>query len=131
MRNKISPETIILGNGDITSLADAYKKIKESGCDGVMIGRGIFGNPWFFNKDFINKTVADIPPIERLKVMLEHATIFDKKLGDIKNFSVMKKHFKAYVSGWDGAKDLRVKLMESNDLKDVKKIVKEYIEVIK
>ncbi len=125
LRNRISPETIIIGNGDVISLEDGRNKINETGCDGVMIGRGIFGNPWFFS----GKVVSEISPKERLEVMLEHAKAFDKLLGDIKNFAIMKKHFKAYVSGWEGAKELRVKLMETNDLKEVSKIVKEYLKL--
>lgn len=127
LRNKISPNTILLGNGDVNSLEDARQKIKETGCDGVMIGRGIIGNPWFFT----GKLVSEIPTKERLKVMLEHAKAFDKYLGDVKNFAIMKKHFKAYVFGWDGAKELRVKLMETKNLKDVTKIVKDYLKVLK
>jgi hypothetical protein len=92
-------------------------------CDGVMVGRGIFGNPWFFS----GKVLADISPKDRLTVMLEHAKAFDKKLGDVKNFAIMKKHFKAYVSGWDGAKELRVKLMETENIQDVDNLVKEYL----
>lgn len=127
LRDKIAPKTILLGNGDVVSLDDARKKVLESGCDGAMVGRGIFGNPWFFS----GRLVAEIPPAERLKVMLEHAKAFDKLLGDVKNFAIMKKHFKAYVSGWDGAKELRVKLMETNTLKEVTKIVKDYLKVLK
>jgi len=127
LRDKLAPETLILGNGDVVSLDDARKKVAESGCDGAMIGRGIFGNPWFFS----GRIVANIPPPERLRVMLEHAKAFDKLLGDVKNFAIMKKHFKAYVSGWEGAKELRVKLMETNDLADVTKIVKDYLKVLK
>lgn len=126
IRDRISPETILLGNGDVTSLEDAKSKVVQTGCDGVMIGRGIFGNPWFFS----GKIVSDIPPKERLKVMLEHAKVFDKYLGKYKNFAIMKKHFKAYVSGWEGAKELRIKLMESNNLKEVNQIVKDYLKML-
>jgi hypothetical protein len=42
--------TLIIGNGDVLSLDDAYKRVKETGVDGVMFGRGIFGNPWLFNR---------------------------------------------------------------------------------
>jgi nifR3 family TIM-barrel protein len=126
IRNRLAPNTILLGNGDISSLEDAKNKVKETGCDGVMIGRGIFGNPWFFS----GRIVSEISPKERLEVMLEHAKAFDKLLGDVKNFAIMKKHFKAYVSGWEGAKELRVKLIETNNLKEVSKIVKEYIKML-
>ncbi len=127
IRNRVAPNTILLGNGDVSSLEDAKNKVKETGCDGVMIGRGIFGNPWFFS----GRIVSEISPKERLQVMLEHAKAFDKLLGDVKNFAIMKKHFKAYVSGWEGAKELRVKLMETNNLKEVSQIVKEYIKMLK
>jgi len=49
LRDQLSPETLILGNGDVLSLEDAKQKVSESGADGVMIGRALFGNPWFFN----------------------------------------------------------------------------------
>jgi nifR3 family TIM-barrel protein len=123
LRNEISPNTIIIGNGDVESIADGKKKIKETGCDGVMVGRGIFGNPWFF----FGKNLNDIAPKERLTVMVEHAKAFDEMLGDIKNFAIMKKHFKAYVSGWEGSKELRVKLMECDDLAAVEKVAEEYL----
>lgn len=123
LRDEISPNTILIGNGDVESMEDGHKKIKESGCDGVMVGRGIFGNPWFFS----GVTLDKINKEERLKVMLEHAKAFDKMLGGVKNFAIMKKHFKAYVSGWDGAKELRVKLMEVNNVEEVEEIVVEYL----
>jgi nifR3 family TIM-barrel protein len=123
LRDRISPDTILIGNGDVVSLADAKKKVKESGCDGAMIGRGIFGNPWFFK----GKMPADFSPEQRLKVMIEHARLFKKHLGGVKNFAIMKKHFKAYVCGWEGAKELRVRLMESEGLKEVEVLTKTYI----
>ena len=121
LRDKISPDTLIIGNGDVESPVDGLIKIKKYGGDGVMIGRGIFGKPWLFGK----KEVKDKK--ERLKILLEHSKLFDKTFKDIKNFAVMKKHFKAYVSGWDGAKELRNKLMETSDFNGVKKIIDEYL----
>jgi nifR3 family TIM-barrel protein len=138
MRDEISPETLIMGNGDVLSLEDALDKIGKYGCDGVMIGRGIFGTPWFFSgieREMVDgKSLLKInekqirSPKQRLSIMLEHAKTFDKHFRGIKNFAVMKKHFKAYVSGWDGAKDLRNRLMETEKFSQVKKIVDEYIE---
>ena len=122
LRNEISPETLIIGNGDVNSLAEAKEMVRKYGCDGVMIGRGIFGKPWFFDSD-----QRERKPEERLKIMVEHAKLFDKMFKGVKDFNIIKKHFKAYVSGWDGAKDLRVKLMETKSFKEVKKIVTNYL----
>ena len=121
LRDEISPETLIIGNGDVATPAEAAILCTKTGCDGVMIGRGIFGTPWLFGKG------AEKTPAERLKIMVEHATLFEKTFKGIKNFDVMKKHFKAYVSGWDGAKELRVKLMETENSRQVKKVVGDYL----
>ena len=127
LRNEISPDTLIIGNGDVVSLEDAREKAQTYGCDGVMIGRGIFGKPWFF-------TGEEKTPEFRLKVLLEHTKLFEKTYcgtKHIKNFSVMKKHFKAYVNGWDNAKELRAQLMETNSYKEVHQVVKEYLKTKK
>ena len=117
---------LIVGNGDVQNLEDGLKKAKESGVDGVMVGRGIFGDPWFFNKE---KDIKNISLEERFAAMIEHAKLFEKEISskNIKGFHVMKKHFKAYVSGFDGAKELRAKLMETNDSMEVEEIIKEYL----
>ncbi len=120
MRDRISRETLILGNGDVMSVEEAKKKVQETGCDGVMIGRGIFGNPWLFS--------GKVPSVEeRLEVLVEHTKLYEKLLGKVKSFALMKKHFKAYVSGWDGAKELRVKLMETENAEQVESVVKSYL----
>ncbi len=59
--------------------------------------------------------------------MVEHTELFMKLLSDIKSFAIMKKHYKAYVNGWDGAKELRIKLMEAKDEKEVRAIVEDYL----
>jgi len=50
LRDKIAPQTVVIGNGDVTSLADGKMKAAQSGVDGVMVGRALFGNPWFFDE---------------------------------------------------------------------------------
>ncbi len=118
-------KTLILGNGDVKDLADGEEKIKATGADGVMIGRGIFGNPWLFNRKVDVNTISIK---EKLGVMIEHTYMFEKILGEHKNFDIMKKHYKAYVNGFDGAKELRIKLMEgAKTAADVEKIVLEFL----
>lgn len=116
IRNQLSPETLIFGNGDATSIEDAKLKAEFSGADGVMLGRAIFGTPWLFS----DKTF-DLH--QRLDIMVEHTKLFEEKLGGIKNFAIMKKHYKAYVNGFDGAKELREHLMTAENAGEVEKIV--------
>ncbi|MBI2037693.1 MAG: tRNA-dihydrouridine synthase [Candidatus Magasanikbacteria bacterium] len=140
--------TLILGNGDVKNFAEANERVKETGADGVMIGRGIFGNPWLFanchserskaeSKNPLHSGLRD-PSItvgmtssveEKLRVMVEHTYLFEKILGEHKNFDIMKKHYKAYVNGFDGAKELRIKLMEgAKTAADVEKIITEFLQ---
>jgi nifR3 family TIM-barrel protein len=123
--------TLIFGNGDVESVADGLEKCVETGADGAMVGRGIFGNPWFFANLNNNRKVKDgenenlnteISLNDKLLALIEHAELFEKNIGH-KNFAVMKKHFKVYVEGFDGAKELRTKLMEAEKAGDVREII--------
>ncbi len=116
IRNEMKKDTLIFGNGDVIDIPDAIKKAKETKCDGIMFGRAIFGSPWLFSKKVPTTS-------EKIKIMLEHTKLFEKLLGDIKSFSIMKKHYKAYINGFDGARELRTKLMKTNSFKEVKEAI--------
>ncbi|OGD68698.1 hypothetical protein A3E89_01795 [Candidatus Campbellbacteria bacterium RIFCSPHIGHO2_12_FULL_35_10] len=131
IRDRMKSKTLIIGNGDVVSAEDGLKKAKESGVDGIMIGRGIFGNPWLFSEK--NPSIK-----QKLKVALEHTKLFEKIFGETKenkkvfggrarNFALMKKHYKAYINGFDGAKELRMKLMEADSTKEVEEIISKKI----
>ena len=120
-RNAAKSETLIIGNGDVESLEEARKKAGETGCDGIMLGRGVFGNPWFFK----GKKRDEISMKKRLQVLCEHAALFEKLFKKKKNFAVMKKHFKTYTSGFKGAKELRMELMKTQNAKEVKEKVQQ------
>ncbi len=122
-RNGKKSETLIFGNGDVVDLEDGKNKVRETGCDGVMLGRAIFGNPWCFSRTVKRE---DVSIADRLRVMVEHTKLFEELLPH-KSFAIMKKHYKAYVNGWDGAKELRLKLMESKTAEEVEEIVEEYL----
>ena len=128
IRNALGSKTLIVGNGDVASLEQARARIAETGCDGVMIGREMFGNPWLFNR---GKTIAEVPLAQRLTVAIEHAKLFEKYFSGVKAFAIMKKHFKAYVNGFDGAKELRMKLMETETAAQVEQILQDYIKTLK
>lgn len=124
LRNTLKSKTLIFGNGDVLDLEDAHKKIKETGCDGVMVGRGIFGNPWFFDKASNGGKTISLE--QKLNVLVEHTYLFEKYLSH-KNFALMKKHYKAYVHKFEHAKELRNDLMESKNAKEVEEVVKTFL----
>lgn len=109
IRNRINPDVFILGNGDVQDLEDAKTKVAESGCDGAMLGRAMFGNPWVF----AGRKIADILLSEKLSALIELAHLFER-LTPPKNFSILKKHVKAFVTGFDGAAELRAELMQAD-----------------
>ena len=123
IRNEMKSETLILGNGDLKDVEDAREKIKESAADGAMLGRAIFGRPWMFS--YSREYENDIA--KRLRIAVEHTILFEKLLGDIKNFAIMKKHFKAYCEGFPGAKELRMKLMETHNAAEVEEIIEGFL----
>ena len=130
IRNETEKETLIIGNGDVLDLADAQNKINEYGCDGVMLGRAIFGNPWLFTSPLTPLLIKERGILEKLEVMIEHTKLFEKLLGEHKNFAIMKKHYKAYVNNFDGAKELRMKLMEASSALEVETITNEFLRKI-
>lgn len=114
-RDKLAPLTLIIGNGDVKSLEEAKFKHEHFGVDGVMIARGIFQNPWIFGDK----------RGDSLEALLKHAQLFDTTWGKTKNFEILKKFFKMYVRDFDGALELRVRLMECKNLADVEKCLSE------
>ncbi|MFM2357505.1 MAG: hypothetical protein RJA61_242 [Candidatus Parcubacteria bacterium] len=125
IRDSLKSKTLILGNGDITDVPHALEKIKESGADGAMLGRAIFGNPWCFDPN--SQYGKDVSLEAKLKALLEHTKAYEELLGDIKSFALMKKHFKSYVNSFPEAGDLRVELMETENAEQVEKIIKEFL----
>lgn len=120
LRNQISPSTRILGNGDVSDMEDARQKAAAYGADGVMLGRAIFGNPWLFS----GRPLADISPREKLEALEKLARYFDE-LRPRKHFHILKKHFKAFVNGWDNAAAMRAQLMETNTLEEFLPVIEE------
>lgn len=120
IRNELGSDALIFGNGDLTDVQDALLKVADTGADGAMLGRAIFGNPWLF---------SDRPPRsirERLEVMVEHTKLYEELLPH-KSFSIMKKHYKAYVSGFDGAAELRGHLMQAENAAEVATLVDNWL----
>jgi tRNA-dihydrouridine synthase len=114
LRNQLKPHISFHGNGDVFSYERGLKRIEESGVDGIMIGRGIFQNPWFFDPE---KT--EIPKEERIDKLLEHTRLFEKTWSPHKNFNILKRFYKIYLNSFPGAAKMRADLMEIKDYGEV------------
>ncbi len=116
LRDEIAPQTIIIANGDIKSVEDGIQRCKETGCDGYMIGRGVFDNPWVFDSSVDPESISKE---QRLDLLKKHVELFDMHWGERKNFQIMKKFVKIYVKGFEGANELRIKMMDTKSAQDL------------
>ena len=106
---------------------------KEHCLDGVMVGRALVGNPWFFlaapKPNGEGGTGYEPSVRERLDAVLEHAEIFSElqKQDTARKFDSMKKHFHAYIKNFVGAKELRDSIMAIKNIRDLEKIIGIYV----
>ena len=125
--------TLILGNGDLKSMSDAVERIRQTGVDGVLLGRGAMGNPWIFqDKQWAKDTLAgvvhtglperDVTREERTRVLLEHSRHFESLWGE-KRFPAMRKHLAWYCKGFRGAAQWRAQLVRAGNAEEVARIV--------
>ncbi len=120
LRDKINPRIKILGNGDVMSIAECNEKVDNYGVDGVMIGRGIFANPWFFNPDFE-------PEMEdKLKALLLHSKLYWQTWEGEKPWSILKRFFKIYTNNFKGAAALRAALMDTHNLPEAEEVLDKF-----
>lgn len=121
LRDRIAPATLIVGNGDVESrrqgleLADRYK------LDGIMVGRGIFHDPFLFAKE---TPWPDYTREQRIALYQKHVELFAKawQPGD-RHIATLNKFCKVYISGFDGAKELRERLMNAGSAAELLKLL--------
>lgn len=116
LRNHMKVDTIMIGNGDVLSKNEALDKVSRFGVDGVMIGRGIFQNPYLFSD---SSHWTNMPVKERLLLLKRHLELFHQTWGNTKHFPIMKKYVKIYVSGFDKASELREELMNTTTVEEM------------
>ena len=127
---------LTLGNGDIHTLDEAHQRIRESGVNGVLIGRAALGNPWIFQgirqvRDAIQAgsplfspdVIPDLP--EKFRVMIEHAKLFETIHGK-ERFPRMRKHLGWYCSSFPHAAAMRAQLVRTHSSMDVVSVVNKY-----
>ena len=122
---------LILGNGDVQDLHDAYRRVRQTGVDGVLIGRGAQGNPWLFRpKEALKRalrasgeSMLDEAPVgleERFKTMIEHCEHFER-LNGVTRFVAMRKHLAWYCRNFRGASEMRASMTRAASAADVRR----------
>lgn len=109
MRNQLAPQTLMVGNGDVESRAQGVELAKQHGLDGIMIGRGIFHDPYAFATESPWETVTKP---ERIAMYCKQVQLFsDTWQAGERNIKTLNRFCKVYINGFDGAKELREALM--------------------
>ncbi len=114
LRNQMGLDTPIQGNGDVLTLDQGIELAANTGVDGIMVGRGIFHNPWFFDPSKL-----EVPVAERIGQLLLHTRLFEQTWAGRKNFNILKRFFKIYLNNFPGAAKMRADIMETQDYSDV------------
>jgi len=118
------PEIPVLGNGDIWSADDALRMMRETGCDGVVVGRGCLGRPWLFGdlvSAFEGTGTRQAPVLRQVAdVMLRHATLLGEWIGDESRGVIdFRKHVAWYLKGFAVGSDMRRKLAVTSSLEEL------------
>lgn len=120
LRDEIAPDTLLTINGDILDRQAGLKLVEQYGVDGVMIGRGIFKNPFAFEKEPKDHSSKELLDLLRL-----HLDLHDKYSTELepRPFKALHRFFKIYVKGFRGAGELRNQLMNTDSTDDVRALL--------
>lgn len=120
LRDEIAPQTLLTINGDIRDRQHGEELVAEYGVDGVMIGRGIFANPFAFETEKHTHDREELLGLLRLQLDLHDK--YSAELGP-RNFDPLKRFFKIYVREFSGASELREKLMHTKTTDEVRQLL--------
>ncbi len=122
LRDEIAPNTLLTINGDIPDTKTGLELAEKYGIDGVMIGRGIFHNPFAFEKEPREHTSKELLDLLRL-----HLSLFNKyEKDEIRQFKSLRRFFKIYVRGIRGASELRHQLMNTQSIAEARALLDEF-----
>ncbi len=122
LRDEVAPDTLLTINGDIPDRQTGLKLAEQYGVDGVMIGRGIFHNPFAFEKEPKDHSSKELLGLLRL-----HLDLYDKYSHlELRPFTALHRFFKIYVKGFRGASELRNQLMSTKSTDQVRALLDTY-----
>lgn len=116
IRDEISPDTLLVGNGDVLTHQQGVELAERHGLDGIMIGRGVFHDPYVFAE---NSPWANMSRMEKIELYEKHIHLFLKTWSNKKNPATLKKFAKVYVNGFEGASEARNNLMQAHSAEEL------------
>ena len=119
----------VFGNGDIFTAEDGLRMRKETNCDGLMLARGAYGNPWLFAQMRAALAGQEIPTVtveERLRQIIQHATALVEFKGEKVAIREMRSHASAYIKGLPRASEYRERIHKLETLQEMIELVKGY-----
>ncbi|WP_368250499.1 tRNA dihydrouridine synthase [Enterococcus sp. 2201sp1_2201st1_B8_2201SCRN_220225] len=122
LRDELAPNTLITINGDIANRQEGLELATKYGVDGIMIGRGIFKNPFAFEKEPRDHSSKEL--IDLLRLQLDLQDQYQEQLP--RSIVGLHRFFKIYVKGFPGANDLRIRLMDTKSTDEVREILDEF-----
>lgn len=121
----------VIGNGDVTTPEDAARLLQVAGVDGVMIGRGSYGNPWIFQRSKHYLRTGELLPLpslaERVEVLLEHLALSIQFKGERRGTLEMGKHYGNYLHGLPNLKYLKAQLRELHSYAEIAHTIRHFI----
>ncbi|NMA94777.1 MAG: tRNA dihydrouridine synthase DusB [Clostridiales bacterium] len=121
----------VIGNGDINKPEDAEKMLQQTGCDGIMIGRGAQGNPWIFNRIIhyldSGELLPEPTPEEKIHLAIRHFNMSIDQKGHKIAIPEMRKHISWYLKGLQGAAKMRALINKVNDADEIIDILYAYL----
>jgi len=129
---KASVSIPVIGNGDIKTPQDAAKMLKETGCDAVMVGRGVLGNPWLIKAINVYLESGEILPlptlVEKIKVLKQHISYLMETKPETQVLLEIRSHVGWYLKGLPGGKNLRQAVFQAQDIKTVFLLIENYLQ---
>ena len=124
LREELGSTTRIIGNGDLRSREDLARRQKQSGVDGLMVGRGIFYDPLLFRTD--GRRFEELPPAEKVKMMMLHLREQQRVWEGHKGYDLVKSFYKIYTRGWEGGEELRDRLYQTRSYGEATEILEQW-----
>ncbi len=114
----------VLANGDVKTVADIARIKAQTGCDGVMIGRGAIGNPWIFSR----RDRDQVPLAEKIALLRKHLALNLQFYGEHTGLILFRKHASRYITGMYGAAEMRLRLLTCNNVEEFDRMVGEILD---